>query len=83
MEVGEQYDKKCLHGKKYFAEFLERLQDVPDSVIYLLKLSRTNLDMFKTVKKQLLYCLQNNLLIKHRVELLMTFPSVGEVTALT
>jgi transposase len=83
MEVGEEYDKKRLHGQKYFAELLERLDDVPQSVIHLLKLSRSNLEIFKAMQKKLLQALQNNPLLQKRVELLMTIPGIGEVTALT
>ena len=36
MEVGAIYDKKRLHGKKYFGALLERVEDVPGSVKELL-----------------------------------------------
>lgn len=39
MEVGAEYNKQRLHRKKYFAELLESVEDVPESVIDLLKLS--------------------------------------------
>jgi transposase len=37
MEVGAQYNKKQLHGKKYFTALLERVEDVPESVKSLLR----------------------------------------------
>lgn len=83
MEVGEQYDKKRLHGKKYFNELIDSLQDVPQSVIDLLELSKSNLEMFKATQKKLLNALRNNPLLQKRVELLTTIPGIGEVTALT
>jgi len=83
MELGAEYNKKRLHGQNYFNELLENLHDVPQSVINLLKLSRSNLEMFKASQKRLLIFLQNNPLIQHRVELLKTIPGIGEVTALT
>lgn len=83
MELGTEYDKKRLHGQRYFYELLDNLEDIPQSVIYLLKLSRTNLEMFKAIQKKLLLFLQNNPIIQERVELLQTIPGVGEVTALT
>lgn len=43
MEVGATYDKKRLHGKRYFGQLLERVEDVPESVKELLHLSRGNL----------------------------------------
>lgn len=83
MEVGAQYNKKRLHGRKYFKEFLERVEDVPPSVIELLRLSRAGLDMFQGIQKRLIETLRDNELIRERVERLMTIPAIGEVTALT
>ena len=40
MEVGAEYNKKQLHGAKYFGELLDRLEEVPESVKDLLRLSR-------------------------------------------
>lgn len=83
MEVGATYSKKRLHGKKYFNDLLERVEDVPPSVNDLLCLSRSGLEMFQGVQKKLLDTLRDNDLIRERVELLMTIPGIGEVTALT
>lgn len=83
MEVGAPYSKRRLHGKKYFADLLERLDDVPSSVVDLLKLNRTSLEMFQTVQKRLLAALRGHALIRERVRRLMTISGVGEVTALT
>ncbi|HID04018.1 MAG TPA: IS110 family transposase, partial [Desulfobacterales bacterium] len=83
MEVGAIYSKKRLHGKKYFNDLLEDLDYVPDSVISLLKISRSNLEIFTGLQKTLIAGLIANQQIKERVELLMTIPGVGEITALT
>src|SRR3989337_822099 len=83
MEVGATYSKKRLHGKKYFNELLERVEDVPPSVNNLLCLSRSGLEMFQGVQKKLIDTLRGNDLIKKRVERLMTIQGIGEVTALT
>ena len=40
MEVGAEYSKQQLHGEKYFGELLDRLEEVPESVKDLLRLSR-------------------------------------------
>jgi transposase len=32
MEVGAEYSKRQLHGKKYFTELMGRLDEVPESV---------------------------------------------------
>lgn len=83
MEVGAKYSKKRLHGKKYFFDLLERVEDVPDSVIDLLRFSRSNYEMFNNVQKKLMNALNNEPFIKDRVQRLMTIDGVGEVTALT
>jgi transposase len=83
MEVGAVYDKRKLHGKRYFGQLLERVEDVPDSVKDLLKLSRSNLELFVAVQKKLLKVLREDSLISKRVELLQSISGVGEIMALT
>jgi transposase len=83
MEVGAPYNKKRLHGKKYFNGILETVEDVPPSVAELLKLSRASLEMFEGVQRRLIDTLHGNDVIRERVRRLMTIDRVGEVTALT
>ena len=83
MEVGAEYTKKKLHGNKYFSELMENLDDIPDSVIELLKLSRASLETFAAIQKQLLDGLMKNPQLNERVQRLMTIPGVGQITALT
>lgn len=83
MEVGASYSKKRLHGRRYFTELIDTIEDVPDSVINLLQLSRANYEMFETVQKKLVSALKNNALIAERVARLMTIGGIGQVTALT
>lgn len=83
MEVGAEYSKKRLHGRKYFNNLLETVEDVPSSVKELLQFSRSGLEIFVAVQKKLLAALRENELIRERVRRLMTIPGVGEVTALT
>jgi len=67
MEVGAQYDKRRLHGRRYFNELLERVEDVPDSVKELLSLSRGSLELFNAAQKKLIRCLREQPLIGERV----------------
>jgi len=83
MEVGAQYDKKRLHGKRYFRDYLERVQEVPDSVLDLLRLSRAGVEFFQSGQRRLLKALQEHPLLRERIERLMSIGSVGEVTGLT
>ena len=83
MEVGAPYSKRRLHGKKYFDQLLEQVEDVPESVKELLRLSRGNLELFTAVQKKLIKTLRKNAQIRERVELLMSIAGVGEIMALT
>ena len=83
MEVGATYDKRRLHGRKYFSELLERVEDVPESVKNLLRLSRGNLELFTSAQKKLTNTLRKQPLIRERVERLMSIAGVGEIMALT
>jgi len=83
MEVGAEYNKKRLHQKKYFGELMENLEDVPESVKNLLALSRSGLEMFDGIQKQLVRVLLGNKHIAERVRRLTTIRGVGEVVALT
>lgn len=83
MEVGAQYSKKRLYGKKYFNALLERVEDVPDTVKELLKLSRSGFELYDGIQKKLVDALLKNKQIHDRVQRLMSIPGVGEVTALT
>jgi len=75
--------QKASLRKKYFDTLLERVEDVPDSVKELLKLSRSGFELFDGVQKKLVSALRENKRIQARVLKLMTIPGVGEVTALT
>ena len=83
MEVGAIYEKRKLHHRKYFNNLLERVEDVPDSVKNMLKLSRSSLEMFEAAQKKLVRTLREDPLIHERVKRLMSIKGVGEIIALT
>ena len=83
METGAEYNKKQLHGEKYFWELLDRLEETPETVKDLLRLSRGALEMFQTTQRQLLTRLEKDPRLAERVKRLKSIPGVGEVTALT
>jgi transposase len=83
MEVGTPYNKQRLHGKRYFQELLDSLEEVPESVKDLLRLSRGALEMFEATQKQLLGRLRADAQLSERAQRLESIPGVGEVTALT
>src|SRR6202167_2277247 len=53
MESGTAFVKDKLHGKKYFSELMKGLEEVPESVKDLLRMSRATREMFESVEKQL------------------------------
>jgi transposase len=83
MEVGVEYSKPRLHGKRYFAGLLEELEEVPESVRDLLRISHTNAKLFESLQMRLIRQLQRHPQIQERVERLMSIDGVGIITALT
>jgi transposase len=83
MEVGAEYNKQKLHGKKYFTELLATLEEVPESVKDLLQLSRGAKEIFEGIQQQLLARLEKDPRLTQRVAVLTSIRGVGPVTALT
>ena len=83
METGTPFNKEKLHGKKYFAHLLKTLEEVPESVRDLLRLSRGALEMFEATQKRLVQRLLTHPELAHRVERLASIRAVGDITALT
>ncbi|MGA2193980.1 MAG: IS110 family transposase [Bryobacteraceae bacterium] len=83
MEVGAPYNKEKLHGRQYFAELLQNLEEVPESVKDLLRLTRGAMDTFQATQKQLVKRLLADRELAQHVERLASIPGVGEITALT
>jgi transposase len=83
METGAPFVKARLHGKKYFTQLVQTLEEVPESVKDLLRMSRGALEMFEAAQKRLVKRLLAEPILQARVELLCTIPAVGPITALT
>ena len=83
MEAGVEYDKRRLHGKRYFRELLEGLDCVPDSVIDLLWMNEDSLRVFEFNQGLLVERLEAHPTLSERVRRLRTIAGVGELTALT
>jgi transposase len=83
METGTPFVKEKLHGKKYFAQLIQTLQEVPASVKELLQMSRGAMEMFQSAQKRLVQRLLAEPTLQQRVEQLASIPGVGEITALT
>jgi transposase len=83
MESGTSFVKDKLHGKKYFTELMKSLEEVPESVKDLLRMSRSAMEMFESTQKQIIKRLLSERALQERVERLMSIRSVGPITALT
>jgi transposase len=83
MEVGAEYNKKKLKGKKYFDSLLQELSEVPESVRRLLSLSHETMQAFERHQHWMVDELAQHPELCGRVERLMTIDGVGVVTALT
>jgi len=81
--VGVEYDKRRLHGKRYFREFVAGLEDVPPSIVDMTRHCHDFMVLFTDLQKQLIVGLRQAPLIRQRVELLMTIPGIGQIGALT
>src|ERR1700722_18356138 len=51
MESGTSFHKTKLHGKKYFSELMKSLEEVPESVKDLLRMSRGSMEMCESTQK--------------------------------
>jgi len=83
MESGTPFVKDKLHGKKYFSELMESLEEVPQSVKDLLRMSRGSMEMFESTQKQIVKRLLSEHALQQRVERLKSIRGVGPITALT
>jgi len=83
MEVGASFDKKRLHGKRYFDDYWAGVEAVPPSVEAMARHSHAFVHAFTDLQKQLVAGLREAPLIRERVARLMTIEGVGEILALT
>lgn len=83
METGSEYAKERLKGRRYFEKLLGEMENVPRSVVEMLKMSRGAYEMFAQWQGQIFRDLCKHPLLRKRVEILRTIDGVGAVTALT
>jgi len=83
MGEGIEYSRRKLHGKRYFANLMESLEDAPPSLIGLLKVSRQGVEFFNGLQTRLRDGLASHPALAERVELLKSIRGVGDITALT
>lgn len=83
MEVGAEYNKEKLHRRGYFSDLLKTVENVPNSVLELLQLSRGATELFEAAQRRLVAGLCRHPKLQERVRRLRSIPGVGEILALT
>jgi len=83
MEAGVSYNKQRLHKAGYFRELLATNPDINDGLRSLLRVCRETVVRLSKTESALARSLEQDSLLRDRVERLMTIPAVGPITALT
>jgi transposase len=83
MEAGVSYNKQRLHRAGYFRELLATHPDIDEGLCALLRVCRETVVRLQRTESALVRSLECDVLLRDRVERLMTIPAVGPITALT
>ena len=83
MEAGVEYERKRLHGKRYFAELLAQNEWIGNQMRPLLEYNREQIESLQAMDRRLLQMLERHPRLKARIEALQQIDGVGPVTALT
>ncbi len=83
MEAGLEYEKKRLHGRKYFATLTQANQWISEQARPLLQFSRQQMETMQMMDRRLLAMLENHPQLAARVQALQQIEGVGPVTALS
>jgi transposase len=83
MEAGVEYDRKRLHGKRYYQALVKDNQWIKDEIQPLLEFNRGQIESLKNMDKRLIRMLQRHPRLQARVDALKAIDGVGPVTALT
>jgi transposase len=83
MQQGVEYERRRLHGKRYFAELMKTNAWVEDEMRPLLRFNREQIETLGQMDKRLIGMLEKHPLLQQRVAALQKIDGVGPVTALT
>jgi len=83
LETGIEYEKRRLHGKRFFKNLLTDNEFIDSELRPLLQHSRNPIESLEGVNDRILGTLTRHLQLKQRVLPLSAIPGVGPVTALT
>lgn len=83
MEAGVEYERKRLHGKRYFAALLAQNEWIGNQMRPLLEYNREQIESLQAMDRRLLQMLERHPRLQARIEWLRQIDGVGPVTALT
>lgn len=83
MQRGVEYERRRLHGKRYFAELMKTNAWVEEEMRPLLRFNREQIETLGEMDKRLMGMLEKHPLLQKRVAALRQIDGVGPVTALT
>jgi transposase len=83
MEAGVEYERRRLHGKRYFAELLRQNEWIGSQLRPLLEYNREQIESLQAMDRRLLRMLEGHPRLQARIECLQQIDGVGPVTALS
>jgi Transposase and inactivated derivatives len=83
MEAGVEYERRRLHGKRYFKDLVENNEWIGESMRPLLAFNREQIESLQDMDGRLIRTLEQHPLLQARVEALQSIDGVGPVTALS
>jgi transposase len=83
MSAGVEYERRRLHGKRYFNDLLKDNEWIDRELRPLLEFNRAQIVSLEAMDRRLMGMLERHPLLRARVEALMEIDAVGSVTALS
>jgi transposase len=83
MSAGVEYERRRLHGKRYFNDLLKDNEWIDRELRPLLEFNRAQIVSLEAMDRRLMGMLERHPLLRTRVEALMEIEGVGPVTALS
>jgi transposase len=83
METGVEYERRRLHGKRYFSDLMRRDPAIDEELRPLLEFSRSQTEELARMDDRLMRMLEQHPRLAARVEALRKIDGVGPVTALS
>lgn len=83
MESGVEYERRRLHGKRYFSELMNDHDWVNEELQPLLRFSRQQIEGLAEMDRRLIRALEQHPRLKARVAALRTIAGVGSILALS